>query len=96
MAITITTVFAGTDTFIADIEATADADVSAVIPHLLGATPAEYTITNLLQASAGLSLWAITGVDATNVTCTASAAVGSGAAGAQIRVIIKRPHSLGR
>ena len=96
-AVTITTVFDGPDSFIADVIATADADTTATIPHTLGAAPQEVTITQLIsQALTALSAWAVTTIDATNVVCTKLTSVGSGNAGAQLRVIIKRPHSIGR
>lgn len=95
MAVTVTTVFDGTDTHIADVEATADADTVATIPHTLGAIPAEVYITGLLAAAA-ISLWRATTIDATNVVLTKSTTAGSGAAGNQVRCIVKRPHSIGR
>lgn len=96
MAVTVTTVYDGSDTFIADIEATADGDTTATIPHTLGAAPAEVYITALLQAPAEDSNWAATTIDATNVVLTKGTTAGSGSAGNQVRCIIKRPHSLGR
>jgi len=96
-AVSITSVFTGTDTVIRDVIATADADTTATIPHGLGAVPAEVqTIKTLSQALAAESSWAVTTIDATNVVCTKLATVGSGNAGAQLRVTIKRPHTLGR
>ena len=94
-AVTVTTVLAGITTFIADIEATADADVTTGnIAHGLGAVPQVVTLTNLLQASAALSAWAVTTIDATNLVGTASAAAGSGAAGNQVRIMAMVPHTL--
>jgi len=95
-AVTITNIYSlGPETKIADIEATADADTTATFAHGLGAAPAEVYFTYLLAAGA-LSLWRATTVDGTNVVCTKSTPVGSGAAGAQVRLIVKRPHTLGR
>lgn len=91
-----TTILAGVDKRIVDVEATADADTTATIPHGLGAAPLEAFVTELQQAQAALSAWAATTIDATNVVLTKSTAVGSGVAGAQIRVVINRPHSIGR
>lgn len=99
MAVTITVVRQGTsakDSHVADVIASADADTTATIPHGLGAAPEEVTITPLLQAPAALSLWAATTIDATNVVLTKATTMGSGNAGNQVRVIIKRPHSLGK
>lgn len=95
-AVSIGTVFTGTDSIIRTVTATADADTTATIPHGMAAAPAEVQILPLLQAPAGVSLWAVTTIDATNVVCTKSTGVGSGNAGAQLRVTIKTPHSLGR
>lgn len=96
-AVSLTSVFTGTDSVIRDVIATADADVTATIPHGLGAAPAEVTITPMLsQALAALSAWAVTTIDATNVVCTKLATAGSGNAAVQLRVVAKRPHSLGR
>lgn len=95
MAVTVTTVLAGVTTFIADVEATADADVTTGnIAHGLGAAPAVLSLANLLQPSAALSAWAVTTADATNLVLTASNAVGSGAAGNQVRVTTMVPHTL--
>lgn len=96
MAVTVTTIFDGADSHIVDIIATADADTTATIPHTLGAAPAEVYITPLLQAPAAVSEWAATTIDATNVVLTKGTGAGSGNAGAQLRVVIKRPHSIGR
>ncbi len=95
MAVTVNNVLAGTDTKIATVIATADADTTATIAHGLGAVPLEVYFTPLLQAPAALSLWAVTTIDATNVVLTKATTAGSGNAGAQIRVVIKRPHSIG-
>lgn len=96
-AVSLTVVFTGTDTLIRDVIATADADTTATIAHGLVTAPQEVTITPILsQALAALSGWAVTTIDATNVVCTKLTTAGSGNAAAQLRVIIKRPHSLGR
>lgn len=100
MAVTVTPLAQPTNTipratsYIADVKATADADTTATCPHGLGVVPQEVIITPLLQASAGLSLWAVTTIDATNVVLTKSTAVGSGNAANQVRVIAKKPHTL--
>jgi hypothetical protein len=94
-AVTVTTVFDGADSFIADVEATADADTTATIPHTLGVAPAEVTLTPL-AAAARLSLWIAGTIDANNVVCLKATTAGSGAAGNQLRAIIRRPHSIGR
>ena len=93
MAFTVTPVLAGTYAFVADIIADADA-ASPNIPHGLGAVPVVVALCPLLQVAAGLSLWALTTVDAVNLVATKSVAVGSGVAGAQVRVIALLPHSI--
>lgn len=93
--VTLTTVFAGTDSRIVDVEATADADTTATIPHGMVVAPQEFSFTYLLAAAA-ISLWRATTVDATNVVGTKGVGVGSGVAGVQVRVIIRRPHTIGR
>lgn len=95
MAVTVTAVLAGTDTYIADIEATADADTTATITHGLGATPLEVSKCELAVA-ATLSLWRATTINSTTVVMTKSTTASSGAAGNQVRVTIKRPHTIGR
>lgn len=98
-AVTITTVHDGTDTFIADVTASADGDTTATIPHTLGAIPEEVILTpTLSQALTALSAWAapVASIDATNVVCTKLTSTGSGSATKQLRVTIKRPHTLGR
>ena len=97
MAFTVTPVFAGLTLFIADIIADADGDAASPnIPHGLGVAPLDVTITPLLQVAAGLSLWAATTIDATNIVVSKSVAVGSGVAGAQLRVTARTPHTLVR
>ena len=93
MAVTITNVLAGTHTKIADVEATADADTTATIPHGLGAIPLDVQITWLVAAAA-ISLWRATTIDATNVVLTKATTMGSGAAGQQVRVRASLPHSI--
>jgi len=97
MAVTVTPVFAGATRFIADVEATADGDLtSGNIAHGLGAVPLSVFVTPLQQAAGALSAWAATTLDATNVVLTKSGAAGSGVAGAQVRVEVALPHSLTR
>jgi len=95
MAFTVTPILAGRYAFVADIIASADADAASPnIPHGLGVAPVVVALCPLLQVQAGLSLWALTTNDATNLVVTKSVAVGSGAAGAQLRVVALLPHSL--
>ena len=89
MAVTVTTVLAGANIHISDIESDADADVTTGdIPHGLGAEPLIPIITPLL-IEAWTSTWIIT-VDAVNYVGTAANAVGAGGAGDQVRFIVMR------
>lgn len=112
MAVTVTTLFNGVDSFVADVSASADADTTAVVTHGLvtqeankpgrggiagpGVFPFLVIITPLLQAVCALSEWATTGITDVAVTCTKSTAVGSGDAQDQLRVFIAKPNSYGR
>ena len=98
MAVTITPVFVGLNKNIADVEATADGDTAAVIPHgFTGfqSTPLVVIITKLL-AAARTSDWIVTGIDGTAVTLGKTTGAGSGASGDQIRVTIEKPHTTTR
>ena len=88
MAVNITTVHAGRNQHVVDIEATADGDLVAVITHLLGTTPLDITITGL-NTDAQLSLWVATTINSSVVVVTKTTAVGSGGAGNQVRVIVR-------
>lgn len=80
---------------IVDVTATADGDVTATIPHLMGVAPKEVYLTPLLsQALTALSAWAATTINTTNVVLTKLASTGSGNALAQVRVIIGLPNTL--
>jgi len=79
-----------------DIIATADADTTATITHGLVGTPQDVQITSLLVAPALLSGWAVTAFGATTITLTKATTAGSGNAGAQVRVIVRVPHSIGQ
>ncbi len=95
MAVTVTPVLAGKTKYICDIEATADADTdTGNVPHGLGAIPLEVSVAPLQQVAAGLSLWAVSTIDAVNIVVTKSVAAGSGVAGNQVRVTVSLPHSL--
>lgn len=97
------------DEVVVDVEATADGDGDAAITHNLGLSAADLAVGKPLitlmigagvvanAAAARLSNWLITAIAANTITVTKVAgAGGSGAAGAQLRVSIKRPHSIGR
>ncbi len=94
MAVTITTILAGTSRFIADLEATADGDItSGNIAHGLGSIPLSKYLTALL-VEFYVSTPAITTLDATNIVVTMSNAGGSGVANDQMRIEVSLPHSL--
>lgn len=96
MAVTVTAVLAGTSTYIADITATADGDLTTGnIAHGLGAAPLLLAICPLL-ANAWASVWRVTTADATNLVVEKSNVGGSGVANAQVRVSAMLPHSLVR
>lgn len=85
----------------ANVIATADADTTAVITHNMALTAAELaagfplvTILPLLQAVGALSEWAMTAKDANTCTFTKGTGAGSGNAGAQLRVVVQRPHTI--
>lgn len=90
MATSSTYVFRDKKVFIADVTATADADATINVNHDLGDVPEEVVITPLLQAPAAVSLWAVTTIDRTKVTLTKGTGAGSGNAGKQIRVTVRR------
>lgn len=93
MAVTVTPIRAGSTQSVFGVEATADADVAVVIPHGLGVIPEQVSI-EMLTPAGWLSTPMRGVVDITNVNLVLSNAVGSGAAGDQIRVVVKAPHSL--
>lgn len=95
MAVTVTPVLAGANLHVADVEATADADTTATVPHGLGSAPAQVSLV-ALAAEARISDWIVTTIDATNVVLTKTTTAGSGAVGQQVRVSAAIPHSLFR
>lgn len=96
MAVVVTTIFDGTDTFIADVSYTATADKTATIAHTLGAAPGEVTLTPLAPEPFYVGQARVTTINTTNVIVTKTSVAASSNAAAAIRVIIKRPHTLGR
>lgn len=96
MAVTVTAILAGSNTYIADVVATADGDTTATITHGLASSPKEISMCQLIsQALTALSAWAFSAPGATTSTGTKLASTGSGNASAQVRVNIKTPHSIG-
>ena len=92
MAVTITTILAGSSRFIADLEATVNADVtSGNIAHGLGVVPLSVYLTALLVEFYP-STPALTTIDTTNLVVTMANAGGVG--GDQMRIECSLPHSL--
>lgn len=90
------------DTVRVSVIATADADTTATITHNMALSAAQLTagqpdviITSLLVAPALLSGWAVTSFLTNTIVLTKATTAGSGNAGAQIQVVIRRPHSIG-
>lgn len=88
MAVTITETDDAGRRKIFDIEATADADVTATIPHELAGAPSRVWLVPM-AAEFYTSAPYISTLDATNIVVTMANAVGSGVAGTQIRVIVE-------
>lgn len=111
MAVTITTIEQGVDASIFEVTATDNADVTAVIPHGLvdeqadkpgrggvagaGVVPTQYWLVPL-RSSYYNSQWRVSAVDDTNLTIVKGTGAGSGNAAPQVRVVIKKPNSIGR
>lgn len=73
--------------------ATADADTTITVPHLMGAAPLLVTLTPILsQALTALSGWTVA-IGAANLVFTKLASTGSGNAAAQLQVVVQKPHS---
>jgi len=92
-AVTTATVRRTGDVFVFDVTATADADtVTASIPHGMGVIPDVHITQLIIQTVVSAALWAVTTLDATNLILTKATGVGSGNAGAQLRVYAERPR----
>jgi hypothetical protein len=106
MAIVTTTVFTGADVVAVDIAATATKDKGPVtINHRTALTAsgnpppvaAQLDVHLIpLLAEALAARWAVTQINSTQVQLTKLSTAGSANAAAQLRVRIKRPHSIGR
>ena len=79
---------------VVDVSATATADVTATIPHSLGATPAEVGFEPLGSQSY-VSRWVVnrTLTNTTNAVLIKLSVAASDLATRQLRVHIKRPHT---
>lgn len=96
MAVNVTTILAGANSHISDVEATADADATTGnIAHGLGEAPLIPFVTPR-AAAARLSLWICTSDNTNYVLLKAAGVGGSGAAGIQVRGGVLRPHSIFR
>lgn len=91
MAVNVTTVLAGANTFIADIEITAAEVTTGNIAHGLGAAPLDLSITPLDVLYYTSTPFFAT-YDATNIVLTTSGA--GGGANDQIRLIVRRPFRM--
>jgi len=95
--IVIATIFQGSlanASHVVDISATATGDVTATIPHSLGATPAEVDFEPLAEESY-VSRWVVnrTLTNTTNAVLVKLSAASTALATRQLRVHIKRPHT---
>jgi hypothetical protein len=105
--ITQSNTFQGTDFFSTELIA-ATADTSITIAHGLGAikaaagsgiaglAPLDYTLTPIVSADFYLSKWRVVSINTTNIVVAKSTTSLSGAATPQVKVIVRRPHSIGR
>lgn len=96
MAITVTTVLAGTSSHIVDVTATADGDTATPnIIHGLGETPL-FLATGMLLVFAATATpgWAFTTVNSTHFILTKNTATGSGNGNPQVRATVMLPHSI--
>lgn len=86
------------DTTIVDVAFTATKDKTATITHGLAGTPQEVYLTKLLLLTGPLNgyIMAATTINSTSVVITKESTANTANNGAQVRVIIKRPHSFGR
>lgn len=93
MAVTLTPILAGKDTYIVDVVVDAADLSSGNIAHGLGVIPKSVNITNKVATVATSAAWAASTIDITNVVITRHV---TGASTADtVRVIIKTPHSIG-
>lgn len=91
------------DMVVATIIKGADGDIAATITHNFGLTAAQLaagfpivTITPIEQLTAVLADWTVSATAANSITLAATAGAGSGGANPQVRVTVRRPHSIGR
>lgn len=80
---------------IVDVSATGTADVTATIPHGLGATPTEIVLEPRAAFAFPISRWFVNGTltNTTNAVLIKLSTAGSALATRQLRVHIKRPHT---
>lgn len=93
----------GHDLCVANIIADADGDAAAVVTHNMAISVADLAAglpSVVLEpgpnAAAQLSLWIVTAKDANTVTVGKTVVGGSGNVAAQLRVHVRRPHTIGR
>ncbi len=92
MAVNVTGILAGANTFIADIEITAGDVTSGNIAHGLGDTPLDFELV-FLRLLGYTSTPFFATVDGTNVVLTFSGA-GADAGFDQMRIIVRRPFRM--
>lgn len=104
--ITQSNTYQGSDLFITELIA-ATADTTVTIAHglgaianaagaaLAGAAPQIYTLTPI-HADAYLSEWVVASINTTNIILNKRSQSLSGGAAPQVRLVVNRPHSVGR
>lgn len=85
--VTVTEVFRNSVLAAFNVEATADADAAAVIPHGLPGVPVVVTTPHGTAAQVALTTWGVGVVDGTNVNLAKGIGVGSGFAGTSVSVV---------
>jgi len=88
MAVTVTQVFRNSIMAAFNVEATADADAAAVIPHGLPGVPVVLTTPHGTAAQVALTTWGVGVVDGTNVNLAKGVGAGSGFAGTSVSVLV--------
>jgi len=93
MAVTVTPITTGINNTVFDVIATADADTTATCTHNQNSTGVWIMLVPLLDA-AHTSRWIVSSITATTIVLTKGIGVGSGNAGAQLRVFVL-PYTAG-
>ncbi len=90
MAVSTSFSFDGVNAKVIEVTADNDADTTTgAIPHGFQEQPVVMGLAALDQVAAAASQWAVAAIDGTNITLTKTGgAAGSGAAGAQVQVML--------